>query len=106
GQQRFDGGGSNRRPDPITAFLLLWGSEECRLAAPQSADDGQAVDPAEREPDAESPQGIAPGAALGPTQGPEAPQHAGDEKREWHDQHRTGQLADRQPVMEGGGDGR
>src|SRR5207302_7501958 len=56
-------------------------------------------------PDGERPEGIAPAAPLSPPQRPESSQYAGDQEGQGHDQDRPGELADRQPVMQGGGDG-
>src|SRR5207248_9906369 len=95
----------NRRPQPVAAFFLLGRAQEGCLTAQQPAHNGQRIDPAQREPDRERSQGIAPAAPFGPSQRPESPQHPADQEGERHDQDRPSELPDRQAVMQGGGDG-
>ena len=104
GEQRLDRGGPNGRPQPVATFFLLGRAQEGRLAAEQPAHDGQGIDPAQSEPDRERPQGVAPAAPLGSPQRPESAQHAGDQEGERHDEDRPGELADRQAVVQDGGD--
>src|SRR5207248_882569 len=105
GEQGFDGRGPNRRPQSIATLFLLGRAQERRLAAEQPAHDRQGIDPAQREPDGERPEGIAPATPLSPPQRPESSQYDGDQEGQGHDQDRPGELADRQSVMQGGGDG-